>query len=161
MKLISSAFLITALCFAACTKTELNPLSNSISSSAQDNLSVARTRSQILTLHPWIYKSLYFEYINQNQKGSPQYVRGASNNILNLDETKYTFKMNGSFVELDGGYTYPGTWKFSDSTAFLLLLDFTYWNERDSILVLNKNLLSYTQTHNYSHKNYTDLVAAP
>lgn len=161
MKLISYAFLVTALSLTACTKTELSPSSDSISSGAADNLSVARTRPAILTSHPWIYKSLYFNYIDQNQKGDPQYVRGASNNILDLDETKYTFKKNGTFVELDGGYTYPGTWKFSDSTASLLLLDFTYWNEKDSILILNKNLLSYTQTHNYTRKNYTELVAAP
>ena len=161
MKLISCAFLVTAFCFTACTKTELSPSSDSISSSAADNLSIARTRSATLTSHAWIYNSLYFHYINQNQKGDPEYVRGASNNILDLDETKFTFKKNGTFVELDGGNTFPGTWKFSDSTASLLLLDFTYWADKDSILILNKNLLSYTQTHNYTRKNYTELVAAP
>jgi hypothetical protein len=160
MKLISCAFLVTAFC-TACTKKELSPSSNSISSSAENNLSISRARSALLASQPWIYKSLYFHYIDQNQKGDPQYVRGASNNILDLDETKYTFKKNGTFVELDGGYAYPGTWKFSDSTASLLLLDFTYWNEKHSILILNKNLLSYTQTHNYTRKNYTELVAAP
>jgi hypothetical protein len=144
---------------AACTKTDVRPETNLVSASSTDNSSILKARSAFLVAHPWRYQGFYFHYIDQQHKGDPQYVRGASNNILNLDATKYLFKKNGSFVEFDGGYTYPGTWKFTDNTASLLVLDYTYWKDNDSVLVLNNNTCSYTQPMGYHAKSYTELIA--
>lgn len=149
-----------ALLFATCTKTELKPQDGSISASSISNLSILKTRSAYLVLHPWVYKGFYFHYIDQQHKGDPQYIRGASNNIIDLDNTKYIFKKNGTFVEYDGGYTYPGTWKFSDNTASLLILDYQYWTDNDSILVLTNNRCNYTQPLGYNDKSYTELIPA-
>ncbi|HEY2726493.1 MAG TPA: hypothetical protein VGI61_04935, partial [Parafilimonas sp.] len=142
---------------AACTKTNVKPETNAISASSTDN-SIVKTRSAYLTAHPWRYQGFYFHYVDQQHKGDPQYVRGAGNNILNLDATKYLFKKNGSFVEFDGGYTYPGTWKFTDNTASLLILDYTYWKDNDSVLVLNNTACNYTEPMGYHDKSYTELI---
>lgn len=146
--------------FAACSKTEIKPGTNVFSSSSEDNLSIVKKRSTFLVSHPWIYQGLYFHYIDQQHKGDPQYVRGASNNVIDLDDTKYIFKKNGTFVEYDGGYTYPGTWNFSDKTASLLILDYQYWKDNDSILVLNNSRCNYTAPIGYHSKSYTELIPA-
>ena len=143
--------------FAACTKTDINPGTRIISASSQDLASVKK-RSAFLLSHQWVYNGFYFHYVNQKHKGNPQYVRGASNNILNLDNTEFTFSNNGTFVEVDGGYTYPGKWWFSDSTASLLVMDYQYWTDRDSIRILNDLQFNYTQPLGYHDKTYTELI---
>ena len=143
---------------AACTKSDVKPGTNSISASSADNSSILKTRFAFLVAHPWRYQGFYFHYVDAQHKGDPQYVRGASNNILDLDATKYLFKKNGSFVEFDGGYTYPGTWKFADNTASLLILDYTYWKDNDSVLVLNNNTCNYTSPMGYHAKSFTELI---
>jgi hypothetical protein len=156
LTLFAAMMLITA-----CTKTEINPGTGILSANSEANATVVKARSAFLVSHPWMYRSYYFHYADQQHKGDPQYVRGASNNILDLDSTLYIFKKNGTFVEYDGGYKYPGTWKFSDNTASLLILDYKYWVDNDSILVLNKNLCNYTQPLGYHDKTYTELIPAP
>jgi hypothetical protein len=96
-------------------KQKLSPAT--VSTSSQDDATVVKTRSNILVSHPWMYQGFYFHYVDKQHKGDPEYVRGASNNDINLDETRFTFRSNGTFVELDGGYRYPGTWNFTDNTG--------------------------------------------
>lgn len=155
MKALLCAIIFAALCIAACTKTDVQP-PQQVSANTSDNLSIVKTRSSYLVSNKWVYNALYFNYIDQQHKGDPQYIRGASNNILDLDKTIYSFKDDGTFVELDGGYKYPGTWKFTDKTASLLVLDYTYWTDNDSILVMSNKLCNYTQPIGYHHKSYTE-----
>jgi len=149
---------IAIIFFIACTKMETAPATDALTAVSKADLSIVKTRSALLISHPWIYQGFYFHYIDQQHKGDPQYVRGAHNNIIDLDETKYFFKRDGSFVEYDGGYTYPGTWTFSDNTASLLILDYTYWKDKDSILVLKSSLCSYTGSLGYHDRSYTELI---
>ena len=161
MKILPLACMALGLFFAGCTKTETRPETGSVSAGSDDNISVVKKRSTFLMLHPWIYQGFYFHYVDKQHKGDPEYVRGASNNnVINLDNTKYVFKNDGTFVEYDGGYTYPGTWKFSDTTASLLILDYQSWTDDDSILVLNNNHCNYTGHLGYHSKSYTELVPA-
>lgn len=153
--LIACAVLII---FAACTKNDIKPESSAVTSNSED-FSV-KTRSAFLIAHPWKYKGFYFHYIDQQHKGDPQYERGTPNNLVDLDATRFIFRKNGTFVEHDGGYTYPGTWKFTDNTASLLVLDFTYWKDNDSILVLSDKHWNYTQPMGYHSKSYSELIPA-
>jgi hypothetical protein len=148
------------LLFVTCTKTDIKPVNSALSANTTTDVSIVKTRSGFLISHPWIYQGYYFHYVDRQHKGDPQYVRGASNNILDLDATKYIFKKNGTFVEYDGGYTYPGKWKFSDNTASLLILDYQYWKDNDSILVLNNNHCNYTAPLAYHDKIFTELIPA-
>jgi len=160
MKVLCVAYAVMGLLVAACTKTEMKPQTNIVSAGADDNASIVKKRSNLLVSHPWIYQVFYFHYIDKQHKGDPQYVRGASSNVINLDATKYIFRKNGTFVEYDGGYTYPGTWKFSDTAASLLILDYQYWKDNDSILVLNNSHCNYTAPMGYHSKSYTELIPA-
>lgn len=158
MKMLSIVCMAVLL-FAGCTKTEIKPETGFASASTENN-SIVNKRSDFLVSHPWMYEELYFHYVNKHQKGDPQYVRGASGNVINLDDTRYVFKKNGTFVEHDGGYTYPGTWKFTDNTASLLILDYTYWTDNDSILLLKNDECNYTAPMGYRSKSYTELIPA-
>ncbi len=160
MKKLLTLFVVV-LCIVGCTKMETNPGTGILSAGSEAGVNVVKSRSAFLVSHPWKYQSYYFHYADQQHKGDPQYVRGATNNILDLDSTLYIFKKNGTFVEYDGGYKYPGTWTFSDNTASLLILDYTYWTDKDSVLVLNNSLCNYTQPLGYHDKTYTELIQAP
>jgi hypothetical protein len=160
MKVLFIVCATTGLLLAACTKTEMKPETSIVSAGAADNVSIIKKRSNLLVSHSWIYQGFYFHYLDKQHKGDPQYVRGVSNNVINLDNTKYIFSKNGTFVEYDGGYTYPGTWKFTDTTASLLILDYQYWKDNDSILVLNNSHCNYTAPMGYHSKSFTELIPA-
>ncbi|HEX5150647.1 MAG TPA: hypothetical protein VFW07_04330 [Parafilimonas sp.] len=151
---------VTGLLLAACTKTEMKPETSIVSAGTAANISIIKKRSNLLVSHSWIYQGFYFHYVDKRHKGDPQYVRGASNNVINLDDTKYIFSKNGTFVEYDGGYTYPGTWKFFDTAASLLILNYQYRNDNDSIQVLNNSHCNYTASMGYHSKSYTELIPA-
>lgn len=93
----------------ACTKSDIQPSPISLQATSED-ASIVKNSIAVLTAHPWMYRGFYFHYVNKNAKGDPEYIRGGNNNAINLDGTRITFKKNGHFVEIDGGYTYPGTW---------------------------------------------------
>lgn len=143
----------------ACSKTDVKP-SNAVSTSSNDDATILKTRSMLLVAHPWIYQEYDFHYVDQHHRGDIQYQRGGSNNVINLDDTRLTFRTDGTVKELDGGFTYHGTWKFSDKTATLLIVDFTNWIDEDSILVLNNNHLKYTEPMGYHDKSYSELIPA-
>ena len=147
-------FFITV--FFACTKQNVTPSATNIISS--DNISEAKTRSALLTSHPWIYKGLYFHYINHSAKGDPQYLRGANGNIIDLDNTIFYFKTNGSFVEYEGSNSYPGIWSFTNNADTVLTMDYTYWKDVATIITFDKQHLNYTQPIGYHAKSYTELI---
>ncbi len=146
---------------AACTKTEINPGTGILSANSEAKCNGSESPFRFFGIAFMDILIILFSLHHQQHKGDPEYVRGASNNILNLASTLYIFKKNGTFVEYDGGYKYPGTWKFSDNTASLLILDYKYWVDNDSILVLNNNLCNYTQPLGYHDKTYTELIPVP
>lgn len=150
---------IAVMVLAACNKTGVKPGANIVSTASED-LSIVKTRSLYLVSHPWKYNGFYFEYVDQQHKGDPQYIRGASNNLVDLDATTFFFRKNGSFVELDGGDRLPGTWSFSDASASLLILEYNYGKSKDSILVLNQNHWNYTKPIYDNKKSYSELVPA-
>ena len=146
-----------AVILLSCSKEDTKPV-NAISSDESLSNATAKTRSELLTAHPWVYKDLYFHYVDYNSKGDPQYSRGATGNILNLNSTIFYFKTNGSLVEYDGGYRYPGTWSFTNSADTVLTMDFTYWKDVATIVKFDKIHLDYTQPLGYKSKTYTELI---
>ena len=154
-----------SLFLLSCNKSDLKspaalntkPSSEAISSEQVIN------KTNVLTAHPWMYQGFYFHYIDQQHKGDPQYVGGSSNNILNLDGTRITYKTNGTFVELDGGFTYPGTWKFTDAADTALSMAYSWGTDVNSIITLKSSHLNYKKSiGHYSHGNfaYTELIPA-
>lgn len=149
---------VSVLFFSACQKTEVRPAS--VSSSTQDDATVVKTRSAILTSHQWMYKGFYFHYVSKQQKGDPEYIRGANNNAINLDETRFTFRSNGTFVELDGGYRYPGTWEFTDNTATVMNMHYSWGTDECTFTVFSSNRISFTQPMGYNSLSFTELIPA-
>jgi hypothetical protein len=160
MKTLLFLFCAYAICLSACTKSDIQPSTNAVSTVSEENASILRMRSAMLLAHPWMYQEFDFHYIDQHHRGDIQYLRGGSQNVINLDDTRFIFRKDGTFKEYDGGYIYPGKWRFSDNTATLLILNFQNWTDDDSILVLNNNHLKYTQPMGYHDKSYTELITA-
>lgn len=160
MKTIICFLCIYLLALAACTKTDIKPVDATTSVTTQNNAIAARTPSAILTSHPWMYQGFYFHYVNKNSKGDPRYVRGSANNAINLDDTRITFRKNGTFIEIDGGYRYPGTWKVTSDSATVLIMTYSWGTDNKTVIKLNGNICEYTQPLGYRDRSYTELIPA-
>jgi hypothetical protein len=109
MKKLCAYAIIGSLFILSCNKSDLQSpavLNTSSSSEATSSAQVIN-KSNVLTAHPWMYKGFYLHYTDQHHKGDPQYIRGGSNNIINLDDSHITYKKDGTFVELDGEIAFP------------------------------------------------------
>jgi len=153
-------FLCAGIILTSCTKTDIAPVKNSVSSANEDDASILKVRSALLTAHPWMYQGFYFHYVDNNNKGDVQYERGSTHNIIDLDATRYFFRSNGTFVEFDGGYRYPGTWHFTDRTATVLVLNYNFWTNDCTIITFTNNHLTYTEPMGYGAKSFTELIPA-
>jgi LPXTG-site transpeptidase (sortase) family protein len=157
------SIVISTIIFS-CTKTDVQqPVNGNINASETD-LSVQASRTAVITGHTWMYQAYYFHYIDQAHKGDAQYIRGSSNNLVPLDGTRITYKTNGTFLETDQGYNYPGTWQFTDNadTAFKMVYNYGT-TDNNSIITLNNNTLSYKHPiGSYTHNNfaYSELIPA-
>jgi hypothetical protein len=125
---------------------------------------LATSPTTVLTAHPWMYQGFYLHYIDQQHKGDPQYIRGGSNNIINLDATRITYKTDGTFVERDGVNTFPGTWQFTNAADSVLVMNYSYGTDVYTVVTLNSTHLNYTKLIpiSYRHNNltYSELVPA-
>lgn len=153
-------FCLIAITFLACTKTGITPFEKSISAGNKDEVTAVQKRSAIITAHPWMYKALYFNYVDEQHTGDTEYERGASNNIINFDDTRITFHANGSFVETEDGSRTPGKWWFTDKTGTKLVMQFSYDTDTDSIITLNIKQFNFTKPIGYHSKSYTELITA-
>ena len=166
MKKLFAFAIIGSLFLLSCNKSDLQTpaaVNTTSSSEAASSSALVTSPTTVLTAHSWMYQGFYFHYLDQQHKGDPQYVRGSSNNILNLDATRITYKTNGTFMELDGGFTYPGTWKFTDAADTALSMTYSWGTDVNSIITLNSNHLNYKKSiGHYSHGNfaYTELITA-
>ncbi len=162
---MKKAFAIAAIaCLFACTKTNVQAPAATAALSPETNLSAPqKSRTALLTAHPWMYQGYYFHYTDQQHKGDPEYVRGSSTNILDLDDTRFNFRKNGTFLEISGGYRYPGTWQFTNAADTVLVMAYSYGTNVNTIVTLTSNQLYYTKPiGSYSHNNfaYTELITA-
>ncbi len=164
MKTSLVIFITISMVIFACTKTDMQqPLTGNANSSENDLLLQAKSKTALITAHTWMYQGYYFHYIDQAHKGDPQYVRGSSNNLVALDDTRITFKNNGTFLEKDGGYDYPGTWQFTDKADTAFVMVYSFGTNKNSIITLNNQKLSYKHAiGSYSHNNfaYSELITA-
>jgi opacity protein-like surface antigen len=155
----------TTLFLSACNKKDVQqPAAVNATPSSEATLSAkATSKTAALTAHSWMYQGYYFHYIDQQHKGDAQYVRGSNNNIINLDDTRIAYKSNGTFLELDGGFKYPGTWKFTDAADTALSMAYSWGTDVNTIITLNNNHLNFDKSiGRYSHGNfaYTELIPA-
>ena len=164
MKTSLITFIVVSVVIFACTKTDMQqPVAGGVNSSETDLSIQAKSRTALITAHTWMYQGYYFHYIDQAHKGDPQYIRGSSNNLVPLDNTRITFKTNGTFLDTDGEFNYPGTWQFTDAadTAFVMVYSFGT-NNKNSIITLNNKKLSYKHPiGSYSHNNFAYSELAP
>jgi hypothetical protein len=161
MKTLFAMLVASFIFFSGCSKTDITPANQSVSASSQGDISILKTRSALVSAHPWMYQGYYFHYTDMNHKGDVQYERGQSKNVINLDETRYFFKSDGTFLEFDGGFRYPGTWHFTDKTATVLILNFTNWTEDCTIVKFTNNQLNYTEPMGYRDDvSFTELIPA-
>jgi hypothetical protein len=158
MKKLFLLLIIGVVIFSSCQKTQVKP--SSTSTNSQENATVVKTRSAILVSHPWMYQGFYFHYVDKQHKGDPEYVRGAKNNAIDLDATRFTFRSNGTFVELDGGYRYPGTWNFTDNTATVMVMHYSWGDDDCTFVNFSSNHLNFTQPMGYNSLSFTELIPA-
>lgn len=165
MKTSLATFIIISLVIFACTKTDMQqPATGNTNASETDLLLRTKSRTTLITAHTWMYKGYYFHYIDQAHKGDPQYIRGSSSNIIDLDGTRITFRKNGTFLETENGYNYPGTWQFTDNADTAFIMVYSWGTNKNSIITLNDKKLSYKHPiGSYSHNNfaYSELIPAP
>ena len=160
MKNLLFVLCFSILIFSACQKSNVQPSENAVSTTSQDDATVVKTRASILVSHPWMYQGFYFHYVDKQHKGDPEYVRGANNNDINLDATRITFRINGTFVELDGGYRYPGTWNFTDNTAAAMIMHYSWGDDECTFTNITSNHLNFTQPMGYNSLSFTELIPA-
>jgi hypothetical protein len=158
MKTLLCAIFCGIILFAACTKPDVKPSTNALTASAQDNV-VIKTRTNYITAHPWKYQGWYFHYVDQQHKGDPQYIRGASNNLVGLDINRFLFKKDGTYMETQGQYRFPGTWYFTDSTATLFVLkDGNGLRHNDSLIITDNTHFNFIEFTHYHNTIYTELI---
>lgn len=164
MKKTLVTFIVISLAIFACTKTGVQqPATGGTNSSETDLSLLVRSRTALITAHTWMYQGYYFHYIDQKHKGDPQYVRGSSNNLVALDDTRITFKKNGTFLETENGYKYPGTWHFTDNADTAFVMAYSFATHTNSIITLSNKKLNYKHPiGSYSHNNfaYSELIPA-
>src|SRR3954452_8086282 len=141
MRKLFAIVIAGSLFLLACNKSNLQApvAANATSSLEVPSSALTISQASVLTAHPWMYQGFYFHYLDQQHKGDPQYVRGSSSNIINLDATRITYKTNGTFMELDGGFTYPGTWKFTNAADTVLVMAYDFGTDVNSIITLNSS----------------------
>ncbi len=145
--------------FAACSKTGLSPQTTT----RAEEESEARSPEALLTAHPWMYNAFYMHYIDADHKGDPLYVRGAANNedeIIGTD--RFLFKPNHNFIQKEGAYEYRGTWQFTATTPYTLVMTYD-WGTNDDVLVqFDSKHLNYFHAFGYhdQDKSYTELIPA-
>ena len=165
MKKLCAIAITGSLFILSCNKSDLQSpaaVNNTPSSEAISSAQVIN-KTNVLTAHPWMYQGFYLHYVDQQHKGDPQYVRGGSNNIINLDDSHITYKKDGTFVELDGATIFPGTWKFTNAADTVLVMAYSYGTDVFTIVTLNSNHLNYKRpAGGYRPNNfaYTELVPA-
>ncbi len=153
---------IVVLVFAACTKTDIQPASKITSANSTDNLSVIKTHTNYITAHLWKYQGWYFHYVDQQHKGDPQYIRGALDNLVDLNINRYRFRKNGTYIETQGQYRFPGTWYFTDSTATLFVLKHDDGlRDNDILIFVDNNHFNYITFTHYHNTIYTELIRVP
>lgn len=80
-----------------------------------------------LIAHPWIYNKYYIGYSDSSNLGVLNYLRGASDNKMNLDIEKVTYNANGTVDEIDqNGNHIWGTWKFGNNEQTLIIVENSY-----------------------------------
>ena len=160
MKNLFSFIALASIIFCACNKTSITPSDSAAFAASGDQSTSGNRFTTLLTAHPWMYNSLYFHYVDANNKGDAEYVRGASNNLLDLDDTRFVFKKDGSFTEYEAGYKYPGTWKFTNDTTAIFTLNYSYGQTDNTVVTFNKDHLIYTHLSGYHNNVYTELITA-
>jgi hypothetical protein len=162
MKTSIVSLIVICVMISACTKTEVQqPVTGNTNVSETD---LVKTRTALITAHTWMYQGYYFHYIDQAHKGDPQYVRGSSNNLVDLDGTRIKFRKNGTFLETENGYNYPGTWQFTDNADTAFVMVYSWGTNKNSVITLNNRKLSYKHPiGSYSHNNfaYSEFIPAP
>lgn len=164
MKSLLIVVLAVIIFLYACNKTNLQAPDNdgAAPQSSEHALATAvLSKSDLLTAHSWMYKAYYLHYQDQTHKGDAQYVRGSNNNIINLRSTRFSFNKDGTFLESEQGYRYPGTWQFTNSAHTLLVMTFSWGTEKNIIISLDNSHLNYKRAiGSYSHGNfsYTELI---
>jgi hypothetical protein len=70
-----------------------------------------KTKMEIMTAKTWMYDEYFRGYNTSNTV--VYYKRGKTNNLVNYDSNRVTFKPDGTVVEImSNGNTITGTWKF-------------------------------------------------
>lgn len=149
MKKLPTLALGIALVIASCQKSSVAPSSNSMNASSQNDAISAKSRTQLLTQHTWIYYKYYVDYIDSSNKGTLAYQRGRHNNSINLDYDFVKYHADGTFDEQVNHTHITGTWYFQDSSQTVMVVTSYLGTTVATILQLNNKAFSYVYTDLY------------
>lgn len=75
-----------------------------------------KTKTELLTSKTWLYDEYFRNYNSSNT--ILYYKRDKTNNLINLDINRVTFRADGTYTELnETGTTLNGTWKFLNNES--------------------------------------------
>lgn len=77
----------------------------------KDEPAKPKTKTELLTARTWMYDEYFRSYNNSNT--ILYYKRGKSNNLLNYDQSRNTYRADGTYTEItSNGSSLSGTWRF-------------------------------------------------
>ena len=113
----------------------------------------AKTNSQLLTAHTWVYNEYYSNY----NSASPtlQYKKGASSNPLDLSNDVITFKTDGTFSRIDYmGQPQSGTWQLVNNETQLSTTEGGVTHVSNIILLTGNSF----KWHDVPFGNYAEMI---
>ncbi|HNP24057.1 MAG TPA: hypothetical protein PKM63_15145 [Panacibacter sp.] len=150
--------LAVGLFLASCQKSNLtSPTATtsttqdelSFNTSNTDELATGKTRTELISQYTWMYKKYYLGYQDPNNLGTLLYLRGATNNSLDLDNVFVTYHADGTVDEDDNGTSYPGTWYFSDPKETIIVVTNSTGTYTSKVLKLNNKTFIFEYTDIY------------
>ena len=101
-----------------------------------------KTKTELLAANTWIYTEYFRSYNTSNT--ILYYKRGKSNNLLNLDINKITYKTDGTYSEInEAGNTFTGTWKFLSGETQIQIVNSVGTFTSNIVLLDDKNFYWY------------------
>ncbi len=115
MKQIIALSIVVAIILFSCTKTVTN--TNTVTVTVHDTTTVTikdtiMSNFDYITRTAWMYKKYCSGYVDSNNLGTVQYLRGGASNVLNLDSDFDTFNPDGTVLETNNGTVLNGNWGF-------------------------------------------------
>jgi FlaG/FlaF family flagellin (archaellin) len=117
--------------------------------------------TRLITAHTWMYYRYYVGYVDSTNKGTLEYKRGGTNNLITLDNTRVTYFKNGTATQIDeNGNVIPCTWHFTNSAETEMVTSNYTGDYYTTILRLDRYHFNWVYTDIYGVQRYGEYIPA-